>query len=119
MAETKVLTESELAEVQQYADSMKRQIIARLKEGKIDALQTAVEGALREEMIKCAREFFDKEIKEQMFKTFESQKDALLEVSTQALATIAQGLIKGLSEQVAKNVQYSWKFKKAIEALID
>jgi len=112
-----VLNKSELEEVQACATQMKQQIIKRLKEGRVDELQKAVEDKLREEMLLCAQNFFANELKEDLLKQFASQKTVLIDIGSEAVIAIANSLKEQLSKMVAEKMEYSWTAKKVIDAL--
>ena len=119
MSETKILNESELKEVEAYAARMKREILNSLKAGKVDKLQEAVEDKLREGMMLCAQDFFDKELKADLLKQFASQKAVLVNIGTEAITAIANSLKDSLSKMIAERMQSSYQVKKFVNAMFD
>ena len=112
-----LLTDADRNKITQYVLDMKSQIIANLKNGKTDKLQKAVEDALKKEMLLCAAEFFETEIKADMLKQFTSQKEVLLEVGAQAINGIGESLKDAMVKMVAERMANSWDAAKVIKSL--
>lgn len=114
---SKLLSGSDIAQVEKYVLDMKPRIIAQLKQGKVDEMRTTIEDKLKEEMVLCAKEFFENELKEDLLKQFASQKSVLINLGAEAINAIADGLKTQLTKVIADKIDSGYQAKKIIDAL--
>jgi len=114
-----LLSESEIEEVQTYAVQMKRQIISTLKQGRVDEIQSAVENKLREEMVLCAKEFFDKEVKADMLKSFANKKDVLITMGIACVDQLTESIKVGLAKDIADKMKNTYDVRRIVNAIFN